>query len=288
MSLGSSSIPSRGGGHSASRRGCQHVDPVARIASRRVTRFHGAEKSISPVVADLGRHERDQLLELGGDVVVVRVGLVPLEHRELGVVLGREALVAEVLAQLVDALEPADDQPLEVQLGGDPQVEVAVERVVVGGERPRQRAAVERLQHRRLDLQEAALVEPAAHRRDHLRAQDEQLARLLVGDQVELAAAVAGLGVLEPVELVRRRRERLGQQLPAGGRQRQLAAAALEGGAVDPDDVAEVERRSARRRTRRRARPCAPAPGSARSGRSRRGTPPCRCSRRPVSRPATR
>ena len=136
-----------------------------------------------------------------------------------------DALVAEVLADLVDALEAADDQALEVQLVGDAQVEVAVERVVVGRERPRQRAAVERLEDRRLDLEEAALVEPAADGATTLRAQDEQLARLLVGDQVELAVAVAGLDVLEPVELLGRRAQRLGEQRPAGGPQGQLAAA---------------------------------------------------------------
>ena len=59
-------------------------------------------------------------------------------------------------------------QPLEVELGGDPQVHVAVERVVVRGERPGQRAAVERLQHRRLDLDEALVVEEAADRGDDL------------------------------------------------------------------------------------------------------------------------
>ena len=41
-----------------------------------------------------------------------------------------------------------------------------LERVVVGHERARERAAVERLQHRRLHLEEAALVEEAAQRRD--------------------------------------------------------------------------------------------------------------------------
>ena len=75
--------------------------------------------------------------------------------------LERDALVAEVLADLVDALEPADDQTLEVQLGGDPQVERLVELVVVSRERPRERTAVAWLQDRRLDLDEAFLVERA-------------------------------------------------------------------------------------------------------------------------------
>ena len=52
-------------------------------------------------------------------------------------------------------------QPLEVELVGDAQVERHVERVVVGHERPRRGAAVERLQHRRLHLEEPAVVEEA-------------------------------------------------------------------------------------------------------------------------------
>ena len=112
------------------------------------------------------RRGGDQRLGARHRVVDVGVGLVPLEHRELGVVLERDALVAEVLADLVDALEAADDQPLEVQLGRDAQVEVAVELVVVRRERPRVGAAVERLQDRRLDLDEAGRVELAPQRGD--------------------------------------------------------------------------------------------------------------------------
>ena len=108
--------------------------------------------------------------------LVVGVGLVPLDHRELWVVLERDALVAEVLTELVHALEAADDQPLEVQLGGDPQVEVAVERMVVGREGTGQGAAVERLQDRRLDLDEAIAVERGAHRGDDASAVYEEAA----------------------------------------------------------------------------------------------------------------
>ena len=89
---------------------------------------------LDAVALDLGRAQHalgdlgDQPLEVVRGLLVVGVGLVPLEHRELGVVLVRDALVAEVLAELVDAVDAADDEPLEVELGRDPQVEVAVER----------------------------------------------------------------------------------------------------------------------------------------------------------------
>ena len=87
---------------------------------------------------------------------IIGVGLVELQHRELGIVMRGEALVAEVAIDLVDALQPAHHQPLQVQLRRDAQVEIDIERVVVRDERPRRRAAVERLHHGRFHLDEAA------------------------------------------------------------------------------------------------------------------------------------
>ena len=264
--------------------------PVAsRIASRSVTRRHGCSKSIAPVEPTCcgdGAHER---LEPIGDVVVVGVGLVELDHRELGVVLRRQALVAEVLAELVDALEAADDAALEVELGRDAQVQRAVQRVVVRRERARERAAVERLQDRRLDLDEAVVVEVAAHGGDDLGARDEQLARLLVGHEVELPAAVARLDVLQAVVLLGRRAQRLREHGEVVDPQRDLAALRAQRGAVDADDVAEVDlREQALVRARRRARPARACScrRPERSTRSRNAILPW--PRRAARRPATR
>ena len=66
-----------------------------------------------------------------------------------------------------------------------------------------------------------------------------------VGDEVELAVAMAGLDIGEPVVLVGRRAQRLGQQRKAVDAQRQLAAARDERGAVDPDEIPEVQRQQA-------------------------------------------
>ena len=200
--------------------------------------------------------------------------------------LGRDALVAEVLAELVDALDPADDQPLEVQLGGDAQVEVAVELVVVGRERARQRAAVERLQHRRLDLEEALAVELAADGGDHARACGKA-ARLVGGDQVQLAPAVAGLDVVRPWCLSGGGRSALASSVQGVDAQRELAAPGREDRAVDAEHVAEVEpdeqlERSAPSTSRRACSWIRPV----RSTRSRKAARPW--PRRAAMRPATR
>ena len=171
----------------------------------------------------------DELLGAAHAVGVVGVGLVPLDHGELGVVLERHALVAEVLAELVDALEAAHDQALEVQLGRHAQVEGAVELVVVRRERPRARAAVERLQDRRLDLDEADAVEVGAARGDHARAPQRVLAHVGVDHQVDVALAVARLDVGQAVVQIGQRVLAGREQLELLEPQRQLAAAARDG-----------------------------------------------------------
>jgi hypothetical protein len=87
-------------------------------------------------------HEpRVEVLDQREDVEVVLARPVELEHRVLGVVLVADALVAEVAADLVDRVEAADDEPLEVELEADAEVEVVVEGVVVGHEGSRVGAA---------------------------------------------------------------------------------------------------------------------------------------------------
>src|SRR3546814_15447227 len=92
------------------------------------------------------------------------------EHRELRVVPGAHALVAEVAVDLVHALEATDDQALEVELRRHEQEQVQVERVVMRGERLGRRTTGQVMNHRRLDFDEAPRVEPQTERDDNLTA----------------------------------------------------------------------------------------------------------------------
>jgi len=75
---------------------------------------------------DLSRKLAEERLGQQHQVLVRRVRLIELQHRELGVVLARQPLVAEVAADLVHPIEPTHDQALEVELGRDAQVELHV------------------------------------------------------------------------------------------------------------------------------------------------------------------
>ena len=156
-----------------------------------------------------------------------------------------DPLVAEDAPDLVDAIEPADHQALEVQLGGDAQLERDVERVVVRLEGARRRAArlLRRVEDGRLHLDELALVEEAAHPGDELRPAAEGLAHFGIGGEIDVALAVAGLDVAQTVPLLRQRPQRLGDELETAFARLdgQLPGTGPHGAALHPGDVAEVE-----------------------------------------------
>ena len=186
------------------------------------------------------RRVLDELLREVGDAVVVGVGLIGLEHRELGAVGGVGTLVAEVSVDLEHAVDAADDGALEEELGSDAKVQLGVERVRVRHEGPRRRPAVLHLQHRSLHLEEAVIGEGLAQRRIHLGARDDRLPRLIAGDEIEEARAHPALLAQLAVQ-VRQRQQRLRRDHPVGDHDRQLAAAAGDDLTGHRDVVAEVD-----------------------------------------------
>ena len=147
------------------------------------------------------RHMFEHLLGELHHPQVVLVGDVDLHAGEFGVVRAVHALVAEVLAELVDPFETAYDEFFEVELRGDAKVEVDVERVVVRDERPCRGTARNGLQNRRFDFEIPLRVEELAHGRHDLRALDEDFAHLRIDRQIDITLAVAHFGVGEGVEM---------------------------------------------------------------------------------------
>ena len=156
--------------------------------------------------------------------------------------MGRDSLVAEVAVDLVDLRDPAHDETLQVELRGDAQVQREIERVVVRHERPRDRSAGDRLHHRRLDLEEAALVEEAADRADDRGPALEDLAGFGVDRQIQVALTVPELDVLQAMPLLGKRTEALREERQSPRLHRQLAGPRPEHLALDAQPVPEIER----------------------------------------------
>ena len=153
---------------------------------------------------------------------------------------GLKTFVAEIAVDLEDLLEAADDQALQVKLGGDAQELLHVERVVVGDEGLGRGAAGDRVHHRRLDLEEAVPAHVVADRGDDAAAGEKGEARLLVHDQVDVALAVLHFLIGQAMELVRQRAQRFGQQADLAGLDGQLAGLGLHQRADDAEDVAKI------------------------------------------------
>ena len=152
--------------------------------------------------ADFFGEMADHFLDEVGHFLEVRVGPVGLEHGELGIVAAGDAFVAEVAVEFENFREAADEEALEIKLRRDAQIEVHTERVVVRLERLGGRSAGDRLHHRRLDFDESAVLEEPADFADDRDAFLENLERLAVRDEIEVALAVFDLGVLDAVPFV--------------------------------------------------------------------------------------
>ena len=119
---------------------------------------------------------------------------------------------------------------------------------MVGDERTGRCAAGDGLEDRGFHFQIAVLVEIIAHRPDDLRAFLEDLLHLRVDDQVDVAHAVAELGIGEGVINCaflllddRQYAERLAEHSQLRGVDRQGAGLGDEGETLDADDVADIE-----------------------------------------------
>jgi hypothetical protein len=106
------------------------------VRRRRSSALQGANRSRE--MADHFFHQIRDLLEIG-------VGPIRFEHGELGIVLPGNAFVPEIAIQLEDLVESAHQQPLQVKLRRDPQIQLEPERLVLSPKRFRGRAAGDRL-----------------------------------------------------------------------------------------------------------------------------------------------
>src|SRR5215468_2659818 len=124
-------------------------------------------------------------------VPIVRVGLIELEHREFGVMLCRDPLVAKVAVDLIYTIESPDDKTLQVQLRRYAKIEIDIQRIVMCDKWPRDGAASDRLHHRRFDFYETARIQKVPDRLYDSAALYEDLAHIDIHRQIDVTLTVA-------------------------------------------------------------------------------------------------
>lgn len=156
--------------------------------------------------------------------------------------------VAEVLADFVHTFETAYDEAFQIELCCNTQIQVDIERVVVGDERTGTCSSGDRLQDGSLDFGITGFVEHGTHGRYYFGAFQECFLHTVVHDEVDIALAITQFGVFERVVgysififYDRQRLEAFGQYSQLFGMYADFAHLGTEYEAFDADKVAQVE-----------------------------------------------
>ena len=151
-----------------------HVEPlpwrleVNRVLLLALALALGVKRQLGRAVQVL--HEtRDHALSHVHQVVHVGIGHVELADGEFGVVRHVDLLVSKDTADFKDAVETADNELLQVELGRDTHKEVELEVVVVGDEGLGGGAAGNHRHHRCLNLVISIISHTALEKDDALR-----------------------------------------------------------------------------------------------------------------------
>ena len=191
--------------------------------------------------ADLYGHLCHQPFGQIHQVFVSGVGLIEFEHREFRVVLAGNAFVSEVAVYLKYPVESTHDQPFQIELRRNAQVQVHAQRVVEGFERCGFGATGNRLHHRCLDFEKIALKKILTHRLNGLRSPQKNLSHIGIHDQVDIALTIALLRIFETVKFFRQGTNRFAKQDEHLDQKRPFSGFGLEQGAGEPDDIADIQ-----------------------------------------------
>ena len=213
--------------HGVARPGCAHIYLCALVGYLRRA-------------AHVLRYGAVHIFDEVHHALVVGIGLIHLHRGEFGVVEGVHALVAEDTADLVHALQPADYQPLQIELGLYAKVHVDIQRVVMRLEGARRRAYLERGEYGRINLQIAEVIEILPYLAYYLRTLDKCRAHLGVYYEIEVALAVFEVDIRKAVLLFGQGTEGLGEHLYMRAVHGDLARLRLEHKAPYADDIAYV------------------------------------------------
>src|SRR5262249_35315663 len=149
------------------------------------------------LAVDGARAVLDERLGVGGDRVERVPRAIPLEHRELALVVRAVLAGAEAAARLIDALDPAGEQALHLVLGRRDEP-----AALAGAQVHREPGRAH--PQRRLDLDELARREQLAQRRHHAAAR-RQVAAPRLPEARDLGAARRILGARILADAAQRR-----------------------------------------------------------------------------------
>ena len=189
---------------------------------------------------DVQRQGAQHLLGEIHQIAVIGIGHIEFQHGEFWVMANGDPLVPEVTVDFVHALEATDHQTLQIELGGNTQVHVDIQRIVMGDEGASGGTAWDHLHHGGFHFHELLGVQEVTDTVDHLVTDLEGLARLFVGNQIQVTLTATGFLIGQTLVLFRQRTQRLGQQTDVGNVHGEFTGIGTEYGPFHADDIAQI------------------------------------------------
>ena len=181
------------------------------------------------------------LFRLVDDVFDIPISLVCFDSGEFRIVAGIHALVSEVSRDLENSFITADEQSLQIKLRRDTQIHGHIESIEMGGEWLRIRTAIQRLEDRSLDFEEAVVRIPLSNGAHHSRTLDESIFDFRIDHEVKVSLAIALFLVGETMPFFRQRTQRLGQHREMQDANSELTGVGLENDTFDTKDITEID-----------------------------------------------
>ena len=103
--------------------------------------------------------------------------------------------ISEVFPDLKYSAKSSTNSTLEIELERDPQYEVVIEIVVMGGKCPRHRTTSLGLEYRGLDLIESLGLKKSPHLTDYFGPEAEPRECLIIGHEIQIAFTIERLSI---------------------------------------------------------------------------------------------
>jgi hypothetical protein len=134
---------------------------------------------------------------------VIGICLIKLKHGKLGIMLSGYAFISVHTAKLIDFLQPAYDQTLQMKFQSNPHIKIHIKGIMVRNERPCTCSSGNGMQRRSLDFNVTSRIKEFPHCLEHSCALQKHPAHVRINYKVEIAVPIAKVNINQAMPLLR-------------------------------------------------------------------------------------
>src|SRR5665647_1413794 len=151
-----------------------------------------------------------------------------------------DSFVSEAAGHFKDMLEASNDQPFEISLRCDPQIDIHIKRIMMSSKGRCQGTGCLISQDRCLNLQKSPVFQKMTNRAQQYGSHQDDLSAFLIGNQIKITLAITQLGICQAMPLFRQFSQRLSQKSIAFHLQRTFTAVGSKHGSGKTKEITDI------------------------------------------------